>query len=108
MLARITIIRPGYAEVGGDAGGGLPEPDVGGVLGVHRVPPERLLDGHRLERARQDADVRDRGHQFGEAALDEGDPAGPRDEGGQELEALDRDFHSGFQAEHGQLAAGAS
>ncbi len=67
MLARITIIRPGYAEAGGDAGGGLPEPDVGGVLGVHRVPPQRLLHGHRLGRARQDAGVRDRGHQFGAA-----------------------------------------
>src|SRR5580692_193476 len=48
--------RTVLSERGGDAGGGVAEPDVAGVAGVHGVPPQGLLDGDRVERAGQQAD----------------------------------------------------
>jgi hypothetical protein len=95
-------------EPGGDRASGFPQPQVAGVVGVHRVPPERLLNGDRVERAveQPDAAAWAQPETRGEPRLDHGDPAGARDHGRQRLEAVDGDLDAELDAEQRQLPVG--
>jgi inner membrane transporter RhtA len=99
--------RTVLSERGGDAGGGLAQPDVAGVAGVDGVPPQGLLDGDRVKRAGQQPDPRRRAEAevAGEAGVDHGDAGGAGDQGGKQVEAVDGDLDARLDAEGGQLAA---
>jgi hypothetical protein len=99
MVCRARQLRDHAA----DAGRGLAEPDVRGVVGVHRVPPHRFLQWQRVIRRPHDADLRYPAEDGGERLLDERHPAGSGDEERQQLEAVRGDLHPRLDADHGQL-----
>jgi hypothetical protein len=76
-----------------------------GVVGVDRVPPQRLLDRDRVERAvkQPDAAAGPQPEPGGEQLMDHGDPASARDEGRQQLEAVGQDLDAGLDTQQREL-----
>ncbi len=75
-------------------------------MGVHRVPPHGLPQGHGLVGRLQYANGGERSQEPGQAGLDQGDAPGAADQQGHDLEDVDGDLHPGLDAQHAELADG--